>query len=51
MAGEVGGIGTDGGPQQKEIYTFKAPWTIYSLAWSNWYATFLFVINKRACLF
>ena len=23
-------------PQEKEIYTYKAPWTIYSLAWSDW---------------
>lgn len=22
-------------PQRKEIYTYKAPWTVFSLAWSN----------------
>ena len=24
-------------PQRKEIYTYKAPWTVFSLAWSNRY--------------
>lgn len=25
----------DSPPQRKEIYTYKAPWTVFSLAWSN----------------
>ncbi|KAL9183993.1 hypothetical protein ACHAXT_002079 [Thalassiosira profunda] len=28
-------MGEAASPQKKEIYTYKAPWTVFSLAWSN----------------
>jgi len=31
-------------PQRKEIYTYKAPWTVFSLAWSNRYVFVLLCI-------
>ena len=27
--------GGGGGDQRKEIYTYDAPWTVFSLAWSR----------------
>ena len=30
-----GGGGSSGGSTRKEIYTYKAPWTVFSLAWSH----------------
>jgi len=33
--GSEGGEGSGGGSTRKEIYTYKAPWTVFSLAWSH----------------
>ena len=33
--GSEGGGSSGGGCTRKEIYTYKAPWTVFSLAWSH----------------
>ena len=33
--GGEGSGGSGGGSTRKEIYTYKAPWTVFSLAWSH----------------
>ena len=39
MGDPAGGGFAEGGPgQRKEIYTYKAPWTVFSMSWSRRYA-------------
>ena len=37
-------------PQRKEIYTYKAPWTVFSLAWSNRYVFVLLCNIVSVCI-
>jgi hypothetical protein len=43
-AGGGGGFAEGGPGQRKEIYTYKAPWTVFSMSWSRRYVYLLVVV-------